>query len=88
MGNAKAAEQLEEMRGTHMCPPRLGCELAAHRDLGFCAACADGGKDTELMGWRLRALANRGVPNQPNRAPCGRCGSVGPRGQLCTVCNP
>lgn len=47
--------------------PRLGCELNAHRDLGFCAWCPGKTKEDELQGWRLLAIAERGVAAQPKR---------------------
>lgn len=67
-GNAKAAEQLAEMRAAYGTEPRLGCDLAAHRDLGFCAHCPVGSVRIEVTGWRLLALAERGVPDQPSRS--------------------
>lgn len=50
-------------------PPRLGCSTVAHRELGFCAGCFDRnvndprlGTAHELSGWRLLAMAERGLP--------------------------
>jgi hypothetical protein len=64
-GNDVAARQFAELRSSSERPPRLGCELASHRDLGFCAGCHPGGVNYELLAWRLLALAERGVPDQP-----------------------
>lgn len=61
-GSAKAAEELAALRAKHGCEPRLGCELNAHRDLGFCAFCR--GIDLEVLAWRLLAMAERGVAVQ------------------------
>lgn len=51
-----------------MSEPRLGCELNAHRDLGFCAFCP--GKDVyaEVNAWRLLAYQTKGLAPQPS---CG-----------------
>lgn len=46
-------------------PPRLGCELNAHRDLGFCAYCPGKSLMDEVLAWRELAIEQRGVPPQP-----------------------
>lgn len=61
---AVAAESLAQIRKMLEQPPRLGCELNAHRDLGFCELCTPEGARNELAGWRLLAIAQRGVPPQ------------------------
>lgn len=43
VGLTRSPTQLE-----HVLHPRLGCELGAHRDLGFCANCRGKDKDDEL----------------------------------------
>lgn len=64
-----AREHLEQIAARHGRPMRLGCSTVAHRDLGFCAACVpDSGQErfgaaTELSGWRLLAIAERGIPS-------------------------
>lgn len=78
-GRARAREDLAAWSAQWAGPPTIGHELAAHRDLGFCAACVRGrwtdgtsdgyGQAQELTGWRLLALAERGVPDQPARNP-------------------
>lgn len=71
-GNAKAAEQLATQRRLYEQEPRLGHELTAHRDLGFCQFCHPAGVQGELMGWRLLAMAERGVPDQLERRANGQ----------------
>jgi hypothetical protein len=46
-------------------PPRLGCSLVAHRDLGFCAGCRGYDTSQELIAWRILAMRERGIPLQP-----------------------
>lgn len=45
--------------------PRLGCDLTAHRDLGFCAYCPGKALVDEVVAWRVLAMKERGVPPQP-----------------------
>jgi hypothetical protein len=71
-GSRQAREHLNALTEEYAHPARLGCELSAHRDLGFCAMCARPGasrlaQDTELMGWRLLAIAQRGVARWTER---------------------
>lgn len=49
--------KLKEKVGTH--DMRLGCEMAAHKYLGFCGYCPGVAFMDELMGWRLLALKNQ-----------------------------
>jgi hypothetical protein len=64
-------QMLDAYAARHGGPPLLGCSLVAHRDLGYCSGCRsphDGkcnGADRELSGWRLLAMAERGIPDQP-----------------------
>lgn len=51
-----------------MTEPRLGCELNAHRDLGFCCFCPGRDVYEELNAWRLLAMQQRGVPKQPSES--------------------
>jgi hypothetical protein len=61
----------EALKTRYAQPIRLGCNTVAHRDLGFCSGCAVPGKKAadeigplmELSGWRLMAIAERGVPD-------------------------
>ncbi len=53
------------MTASESTPPRLGCELNAHRDLGFCAFRPGRDVYDEVQGWRLLAIRERGVPPQP-----------------------
>ena len=69
-----ARRLLDDMRVRYGRAARAGCELNAHRDLGFCAFCALPDHivhvtpvDVELAGWRLLAMAQRGIPDQPAR---------------------
>lgn len=65
-GHPGARQQLRELTERHNHAPKLGCSLVSHRDLGFCAGCVTpDGQDTELAAWRLLAMAERGVPDQP-----------------------
>lgn len=66
-----AAKTLAELRERYGREPRLGCSLVAHRDLGYCAHCPSPDMytpsiDREVAGWRLLAMAERGVPRQPS----------------------
>ena len=66
-----AAKTLAELRKQYGREPRLGCSLVAHRDLGYCAHCPSPDMytpsiDREIAGWRLLAMAERGVPRQPS----------------------
>lgn len=63
-GSAAARQMLDALRDEHSQEPRLGCELNAHRDLGFCACCANVESIDELIGWRLLAIVERGVAHQ------------------------
>jgi hypothetical protein len=63
--DSRSAQMLADFRKRHAHPPRLGCGLVAHRDLGFCSACHKHGSSGEITGWRLLAMAERGIPNQP-----------------------
>ncbi len=71
MADTSARRMLDGYAARHGTPPILGCSLVAHRDLGFCSGCRspyDGqrnGPERELAGWRLLAMAERGVPDQP-----------------------
>lgn len=58
-----ARTMLDAYAATNRTYTRLGCDLTAHRDLGFCAVCRTA--PTELLGWRLLAMAERGIPLQP-----------------------
>jgi hypothetical protein len=66
-----ARQMLENYAARHGAQPVLGCSLVAHRDLGFCSNCRsphDGQRnrmEREIAGWRLLAMAERGVPDQP-----------------------
>lgn len=42
-------------------PLRLGCSTVSHRDLGFCCSCVDVTVGEEVAGWRLLAMAERGM---------------------------
>lgn len=65
-GDALSAQMLNQYRARHgSAPARLGCGLVAHRDLGFCSACHEHGSSGEVTGWRLLAMAERGIPKQP-----------------------
>ena len=67
-GRARARRELDRLAAERGRPAGLGHELNAHRDLGFCAGCVPlgfGGATDELHGWRLLAIAERGVPEQP-----------------------
>lgn len=67
-GRARARLELDRLAADRGRPTGLGHELNAHRDLGYCAFCAPGGLGgamDELQGWRLLAIAERGVPEQP-----------------------
>jgi hypothetical protein len=72
--STSARQMLNAYAARHGAPPVLGCSLVAHRDLGYCSGCRsphDGqrnGADRELAGWRLLAMAERGVPDQPKRS--------------------
>lgn len=66
-GHARSAELLESHRAQFARPATIGHDLTAHRDLGFCQACHPQGMSGELIGWRLLAMAERGVPDQPGK---------------------
>lgn len=69
--DSTARQMLDDYARRHSGGLRLGCSLVAHRDLGYCSNCVsphDGervGVDRELAGWRLLAMAERGIPEQP-----------------------
>lgn len=42
-------------------PPRLGCSMVSHRDLGFCCSCREAALGEEVAAWRLLAMAERGM---------------------------
>lgn len=56
----KVAEQIEQRR-VYARPPRLGCSLVAHRDLGYCGECHPHGPRGELTGWQLLSMRLRGM---------------------------
>lgn len=67
MTDEPARDLLDSMRDRYGRELALGCSKVAHRDLGFCSLCvppADRNRDfgilTELSGWRLLAMAERG----------------------------
>lgn len=67
-GDDVSRRMLAGMAARHGRQPRLGCSTIAHRDLGFCARCIDSpsgdprlGASYELSGWRLLAMAQRGM---------------------------
>lgn len=70
-GDPTSRQMLEGWAARHGAPPALGCSLVAHRDLGLCSACRspyDGKRndpEREMAGWRLLAMAERGIPRQP-----------------------
>jgi hypothetical protein len=71
--DAQSRRMFEDFSARHRRPAsQLGCSLPAHRDLGFCALCIgqahrnrEFGRSTEIAGWRLLAMAERGIPLQP-----------------------
>jgi len=76
MRDQASADLLADWRARREQEPRLGCSLSAHRDLGYCSGCPPTperheagerrlGAAYELAGWRLLAMAERGVPDQP-----------------------
>lgn len=74
MRDSTSRRMLTDYAARHGADPGLGCSLTAHRDLGYCSACTsphDGkrnGAERELAGWRLLAMAERGIPRQPREA--------------------
>lgn len=73
MGDDTSRRLLDDYAKRHGTAARLGCSTVAHRDLGYCSGCLsphDDGKTVgaarELAGWRLLAMAERGVPPWPS----------------------
>jgi hypothetical protein len=61
-----ARQMLTDYAAQHGRPLGLGHSTVSHRDLGYCSACVrEGGRSDgvalELNGWRLLAMAERGM---------------------------
>lgn len=74
-GDSASAGILKDARRKFGRDPILGCHLTSHRDLGFCSVCLGPsehnpryGADMELAAWRLLAMSERGIPEQPFEA--------------------